>query len=1240
VKVQGLLGLLATLVAVLALPASAAEGPWVAQPDVPGARQEVSYVQLAGKFYLAGGGTAHQKFDPQTGQWSNVAPLPASIDHVQGVTYGGKIYYIGGLSNWPSPHVSTVYIYDPAANTFSQGQSMGARGRGAGGVTVNDGKIYYAGGLNNGVAVKWFDVYDPQTNDWDQLPDMPTARDHFHAAVLDGKLWAIGGRNVQIGSTTTANEAFSFASGTWSTSHAPLPTPRGGFAVGTHGDEIFVIGGEDATKAHGTVEAYNVETNTWRTVATPMPVPRHGIQAAKCNGGFYVAGGGTAPGHNPSTAHHAYFPGGSARPCGGVVAFGKSPLAGESSTLPTTLQFGPDERLYVAQQNGVIKAYTVSRSGSNDYLVTGTENINVINTMPNRNDDGTLNASVNGGRLVTGLVVTGTAASPVIYVGSSDPRIGAGEGGTDLNLDTNSGIISKLTKNGSSWTKQDLVRGLPRSEENHTVNGLALSADGDTLYAAQGGNTNKGAPSNNFAGLPEYALSAAILSIDLQAIGNTTYDLPTLNDPDRPGSPDDNDPFGGNDGKNQARLVPGGPVQIFAPGFRNPYDIVLTESGQMFSIDNGGNAGWGDKPLPDSAAGTCTNAVQEPGTSDRDGLHRITGSGYYGGHPNPTRANKSNTFGGGQTPIDGAANPIECDYRAPGDANGNGNESGALATFGSSTNGLAEYTATNFGGSMQGDLVSAGLDLNNIYRIQLTSNTKATVSTLVSNAGGGGGPLDVIAQGDDDLFPGTIWFVDIYNDGIYVLEPNDYGGGSSECDLSVPDADGDGFSNGDELANGTNPCSAADTPPDADGDKVSDRTDPNDDNDTLADTADPFARDPGNGLTTALPVNLEWENDSSPGGLLNLGFTGLMQTPGVDYLDQFDRTRMTTGGAAGVVTVDEVPAGDAYTNINSQQYGFQLGFSARPTVGPFTVHTRIVAPFAGLVPKDYQSMGLFVGTGDQDNYVKVTTAHIGQTVVESLSEFNGLRDAGSTEPLTLPGPSAVDLYLRVDPVAGNVQPSFTSTTGGVTSPRRNVGTPLTVPASWFSDPDQGLAAGIISTSNGGGGPFPASWDFLKITAEAPPPPPPPPPTPPPPPPPAPPPPAPPPPPPPPPPTPAPPPPSSPRAIAYKVPPQRLGTALRRGYVIRLECPSACTASGRLDASRNVALRYRLARRATGVARGSASRPNAGPKVLVLRFTSKAKRSLLRARRVELTLRLTLVQRGERRSVRRTVRLSR
>ena len=269
------------------------------------------------------------------------------------------------------------------------------------------------------------------------------------------------------------------------------------------------------------------------------------------------------------------------------VGFGKSVVAGtvfnDSFDYPTSLHFGPDGRLYVAHQNGLIRVYTVQRTAKNSYSVVAMESIDSINSVPNHDDDATPNATLNT-RLITGLLVSGTAANPVIYVGHSDPRIGGGPEGQDLNLDTNSSMISRLRWTGSTWEHLDLVRGLPRSEENHAANGMQLDAVNNILYVAMGGNTNKGAPSFNFAYLPEFALSAAILSIDLNAIGSTTYDLPTLDDDTRPGNPDPGDPFGGNSGRNQAVIVPGGPVQVYAPGFRNPYDLVITESGRMYTM--------------------------------------------------------------------------------------------------------------------------------------------------------------------------------------------------------------------------------------------------------------------------------------------------------------------------------------------------------------------------------------------------------------------------------------------------------------------------------------------------------------------------------------------------------------------------------------------------------------------------------------------------------------------------------
>src|SRR6185436_8275482 len=125
-------------------------------------------------------------------------------------------------------------------------------------------------------------------------------------------------------------------------------------------------------------------------------------------------------------------------------------------------------------------------NGANNYSATLSSSISSIQSIPNHNDDGSLNTSINT-RIITGILVVGTAANPVIYVTSSDPRIGGGSSGADTGLDTNSSMVSKLTWTGSTWQKLDLVRGLPRSEENHSANGLQLDASTNTLYIAQGG---------------------------------------------------------------------------------------------------------------------------------------------------------------------------------------------------------------------------------------------------------------------------------------------------------------------------------------------------------------------------------------------------------------------------------------------------------------------------------------------------------------------------------------------------------------------------------------------------------------------------------------------------------------------------------------------------------------------------------------------------------------------------------
>lgn len=453
---------------------------------------------------------------------------------------------------------------------------------------------------------------------------------------------------------------------------------------------------------------------------------------------------------------------GSVQPPGAQpITFGQSTLnADVGVNNPTALQFGPDGKLYVGEVSGLIRVLNVVRNGKNNYTANQLETIDLIQKVANHDDQGNPQPGV-GNRQMTGFHVVGSAASPVIYAASSDPRHGAGDSGKDKNLDTNSGILHKLTKGAGGWQKQDLVRGLPRSEENHTPNGLVVQ--GNTVYLLSGGHTNMGVPSFKFAELSEYALSAALLKIDLGAIGTGTYDLPTLDDEDRPGVDDANDPFGGNDGKNQAKLVGGGPVQIHTAGLRNAYDIVLTESGKMYTFDNGPNSTFGGE-----ADGSCSNAPLEGGKNYQDNLHLLTPGGY-GGHPNPVRGSKANTFNASnpQSPIEVPADPRECEYQQPG-------QDGSLTSIGASTNGMAEYTASNFANAMKGDLLAVTIN-NQLFRVELNGDgTAATSKEPIANLPTSAS-LPLTAQGDAGPFPGTIWTASYFGSGgIVVLEPDDY----------------------------------------------------------------------------------------------------------------------------------------------------------------------------------------------------------------------------------------------------------------------------------------------------------------------------------------------------------------------------------------------------------------------------------------------------------------------------------
>ncbi len=282
----------------------------------PDARHEAGAVALNGRIYLLGGRgkRAVNEYNPNTERWKNLGTPSQEMHHFQPVVYRNKIWVVGAMTCcFPREDVlPRIQVFDPATKKWSQGPRIPAnRLRGSAGAVIYKGKLYVVGGTTNGHDggdVKWFDVYDPETDSWNSLPDAPTSRDHASAIVVDDKLIFAGGRQTDhprtFANLVKQTDVYDFKTGRW-TKSANIPTPRAGATTVGFGDEVIVAGGETerAGAAEKTVQAYNSNTGRWRTLPS-LKEGRHSGGAAVLDGIMHViSGNGTRGGGDEVSTH-------------------------------------------------------------------------------------------------------------------------------------------------------------------------------------------------------------------------------------------------------------------------------------------------------------------------------------------------------------------------------------------------------------------------------------------------------------------------------------------------------------------------------------------------------------------------------------------------------------------------------------------------------------------------------------------------------------------------------------------------------------------------------------------------------------------------------------------------------------------------------------------------------------------------------------------------------------------------
>ena len=123
----------------------------------------------------------------------------------------------------------------------------------------------YGGGNSTGGYYNDLWRWNPATQTWTQLANMPTAKQNIQGAYWNGKIYVPGGFN---GAHITENAIYDIATNMWSTG-APLPAAQTGANVAFN-NKIYNFGGNPGPQS--TVTIYDIATNTWSNGAA-MPVP-------------------------------------------------------------------------------------------------------------------------------------------------------------------------------------------------------------------------------------------------------------------------------------------------------------------------------------------------------------------------------------------------------------------------------------------------------------------------------------------------------------------------------------------------------------------------------------------------------------------------------------------------------------------------------------------------------------------------------------------------------------------------------------------------------------------------------------------------------------------------------------------------------------------------------------------------------------------------------------------------------
>jgi len=244
---------------------------------------------INGRLYFAGGKNSSAQsrtfeyYRESTNEWSALSELSEDRDGASSVILDNKLYLIGGRSE------SSVKQYNLHTDTWSTVASLPEGIRHADAVEFNN-RIFLIGGINDSDQRlnKVFEFL-PNSNQWLEKENMPSARLGLKLVVLDGKIWAIGGND---GSHTRKVEIYNPIQNSW-TSGPTLLNQRNAPVTWVQNGRIYVGGGFSSNFGYqDSIEVYDPALRKWIHFGN-FPEPKYYADSVILNDTVYVVAGFT-----------------------------------------------------------------------------------------------------------------------------------------------------------------------------------------------------------------------------------------------------------------------------------------------------------------------------------------------------------------------------------------------------------------------------------------------------------------------------------------------------------------------------------------------------------------------------------------------------------------------------------------------------------------------------------------------------------------------------------------------------------------------------------------------------------------------------------------------------------------------------------------------------------------------------------------------------------------------------------